>query len=225
MGFTGFALDSRASVGRRLRQWATKRAPMTDDRYRSVLTLVRCLAGAAPLDVRDAVLHEAFAQLHQTASSIEADRLDRLIWQRWGDAGSRTARRALLDASKLLALGEVEPALALLDRAIAQDPGFAEAWNKRATILFMIGRHAQSIADIERVLVLEPRHYGALAGLGQILLQAEEPHGALIAFEAALAINPHLDSIRRLAGKLRRASGASPRPTPLLDRPPSPSEG
>lgn len=186
---------------------------MIDDRYASVLTLVRCLAGAAPLDVRDAVLHEAFAQLRQTASSIEADRLDRLIWQRWGDAGDRTARRALAEASKLVALGEVAPALDLVDRAIALDPSFAEAWNRRATILFMTGRHDRSIADIERVLVLEPRHYGALAGLGQILLQADEPKGALIAFEAALAINPHLDSIRRLIRKLRRTE----RPTPLLD--------
>jgi len=186
---------------------------MTDDRYASVLTLVRCLAGGTPLDGRDAVLREAFQQLRQTASAIEADRLDQMIWQRWGDAGSRQARQLLSDASKALALGEVEPAMALLDRAVALDPGFAEAWNRRATVLFMIGRHDQSIADIERVLVLEPRHYGALAGLGQILVRLEEPEGALFAFEAALAINPHLDRIRRLAIQLRRTE----RPTPLLD--------
>ena len=77
----------------------------------------------------------------------------------------------------------------------------------------MVGRHDQSIADIERVLVLEPRHYGALAGLGQILLRLDEPDGALVAFEAALSINPHLDRIRRLAIQLRRTE----RPTPLLD--------
>ncbi|HEV2676237.1 MAG TPA: tetratricopeptide repeat protein [Aliidongia sp.] len=189
---------------------------MTDDRYASVLTLVRCLAGAAPLDTRDAVLHEAFAQLHQTASSIEAERLDRLIWQRWGDAGNRAARRSLIDASKALALGDAETALDLVNRAIADDAGFAEAWNRRATILFMTGRHDRSIADIERVLVLEPRHYGALAGLGQILMHAEETEGALIAFEAALAINPHLEGIRRMIGKLRPVA----RRTPHLDPPP-----
>lgn len=186
---------------------------MTDDRYASVLTLVRCLAGASPLDNRDPVLREAFLQLRQTASSIEAERLDQMIWQRWGDAGSRHARQLLGEASKALALGDVEPAIELLDRAVSQDPGFAEAWNRRATILFMIGRHVASIADIERVLVLEPRHYGALAGLGQVLMQLDEPEGALIAFEAALAINPHLERIRRLALQLRRAE----RPTPLLD--------
>jgi len=96
---------------------------------------------------------------------------------------------------------------------VTLDPGFAEAWNRRATVLFMIGHHNRSIADIERVLVLEPRHYGALAGLGQILLRLDEPGGALIAFEAALSINPHLDRIRRLAIQLRHAE----RPTPLLD--------
>ena len=187
---------------------------MIDDRYTSVLTLVRCLAGAAPLDAGDTVLREAFLQLRRTASEIEADRLDQMIWQRWGDAGSRPARQLLSDASKALALGDIEATLDFLDRAVAQDPGFAEAWNRRATVLFMVGRHAQSIADIERVLVLEPRHYGALAGLGQILLQVGEPGGALVAFEAALAINPHLDRIRRLATQLRRTD----RPTPLLDK-------
>jgi len=186
---------------------------MTDDRYASVLTLVRCLAGGVPLDAHDAVLHEAFQQLRQTASAIEAERLDRMIWQRWGDIGTRQARQLLIEGSKALALGEVAPAIGLLDRAVALDPGFAEAWNRRATVLFMIGRHSRSIADIEHVLVLEPRHYGALAGLGQILLRLDEPNGALIAFEAALSINPHLDRIRRLAIKLRRAE----RPTPLLD--------
>ncbi|MDB5363747.1 MAG: hypothetical protein JWO51_5044 [Rhodospirillales bacterium] len=186
---------------------------MTDDRYASVLTLVRCLAGGNPLDTRDAVLREAFLQLRQTSSAIEADRLDQMIWQRWGDAGTRQARQLLSEASKALALGDVAPAMLLLNRAVALDPGFAEAWNRRATVLFMNGRHLQSIADIEHVLVLEPRHYGALAGLGQILLRLEEPEGALIAFEAALAINPHLDRIRRLAIQLRRTE----RPTPLLD--------
>ena len=121
---------------------------MIDDRYASVLTLVRCLAGGAPLDARDAVLREAFRQLRRTASAIEADRLDRMIWQRWGDAGSRPARQLLSDASKALALGDIATALDLLDRAVAQDPGFAEAWNRRATVLFMVGRHLQSIADI-----------------------------------------------------------------------------
>jgi tetratricopeptide (TPR) repeat protein len=186
---------------------------MTDKRYFSVLTLIRCLAGAAPLDSRDAVLDDAFRQLRQTASPIEAERLDQIIWQRWSGAGTRHARQLLSDAGKALALGNIEPALGALDRAVAIDPGFAEAWNRRATVLFMAGRHNQSIADIERVLVLEPRHYGALAGLGQILLQAGEPEAALTAFEAALSVNPHLDRIRRMATRLRPAR----RPTSLLD--------
>ncbi|HLZ67851.1 MAG TPA: tetratricopeptide repeat protein [Aliidongia sp.] len=186
---------------------------MIDDRYASVLTLVRCLAGGMPVDARDAVLREAFQQLRRTASAIEANRLDQIIWQRWADAGTRPARLLLNEASKALALGDIPAALDHLDRAVARDPGFAEAWNRRATVLFMVGHHHRSIADIERVLVLEPRHYGALAGLGQILLQADEPEGALIAFEAALSINPHLDRIRRLVAQLRRAE----RPTPLLE--------
>jgi len=192
---------------------------MTEDRYASVLTLVRCLAGAPPLDDGDAVLRDALAQLHLTTSAVEAERLDHLIWQRWSMAGNRAARRALAEASKALAHGDEGAALDQLGLAIGQDPGFAEAWNRRATILFMIGRHDRSIADLEHVLILEPRHYGALAGLGQILLQAEAWDGALAAFEAALSINPHLNGIRRLIGKLRQAGGGAPRPTPLLDHP------
>ncbi len=68
----------------------------------------------------------------------------------------------------------------------------------------MLGDYAAAVADIRRTLALEPRHFAALAGLGLVYEELDEPAGALRAFEAALVINPHLDSVREHVSALRR---------------------
>jgi tetratricopeptide (TPR) repeat protein len=91
----------------------------------------------------------------------------------------------------------------IYDAIIKRDPEFAEGWNRRATLRFMTGDYDGSVADIQKVLALEPRHFGALAGLGMIYMAVDEPEGALRAFEAALAIHPHLPAARAHVGFLR----------------------
>ena len=86
-------------------------------------------------------------------------------------------------------------------------PEYAEAWNKRATVHFLLGNLADSIADVDVTLDLEPRHFGALSGLGQIELQLGDPAAALSAFEAALLMHPHLPGTRDLNTQLRRNLG------------------
>ena len=80
---------------------------------------------------------------------------------------------------------------------VARTPDFAEGWNRRATVRFMIGDLNGSVDDIRRTLSLEPRHFGALSGLGLIYLQREDWGGARQAFDEALAINPHLPGPRQ----------------------------
>ena len=75
-------------------------------------------------------------------------------------------------------------------------PGFAEGWNKRATLNFLRSRDKPSVRDIQQVLALEPRHFGALSGFGQICLRHGRLAHALSAFEAALAVHPHLASVK-----------------------------
>ena len=104
------------------------------------------------------------------------------------------------------------PALAMpvLDDIVARAPNWAEGWNKRATVLYLMGEHDRSLADIDRVLALEPRHFGALAGLGLIRIEKGETREALAAFRRALAVNPFLRERFSLIPALEKQLGEKP---------------
>jgi tetratricopeptide (TPR) repeat protein len=189
---------------------------MIQSRFSSVLLLLRLLSGASPVMRENAALSRALQRLRIARDASEIDRLDTTIWRIWCGAGSRRAVSDLAQALQAMALNDFITARELLDRAIATDPSFPEAWNRRAMVHFLTGETEQALADIERVLVLEPRHYGALAGLGQLLLQEGEQSAALLAFEAALAINPHLAQLRQTIDRLRLPSSDQEPPKPLL---------
>jgi tetratricopeptide (TPR) repeat protein len=86
---------------------------------------------------------------------------------------------------------------------VERAPEFAEGWNKRATVHFLMGNWQASVRDIRQTLALEPRHFGALFGLGMIYDALEQPEAALRSFEATLALNPHSDSTRQRIEQLR----------------------
>ena len=111
----------------------------------------------------------------------------------------------------VLAMGHV-PGLALpiLDDIVARAPQWAEGWNKRATVLFLLGEYDRSLADIDRVLALEPRHFGALAGLGFIHMNQGESRQALKALRRALAVNPFLKERHGLIPALEKETGEEP---------------
>jgi tetratricopeptide (TPR) repeat protein len=94
----------------------------------------------------------------------------------------------------------VEHLTALTDHA----PEFAEGWNARATAYFMMGEFGPSLADIRMTLALNPHHFGALSGLGQIFEAMERPEDALKAYRAALTIHPHIDAVRQATERLER---------------------
>jgi tetratricopeptide (TPR) repeat protein len=95
-----------------------------------------------------------------------------------------------------LAGRDTETAQGILDRLVAAHPDWPEAWNKRATLYFVMERDAESLADIRRTLELEPRHFGALCGFAQICLRRGERVAAAAALERALQLNPHLEAAR-----------------------------
>ena len=80
----------------------------------------------------------------------------------------------------------------------------AEGWNKRATLYYLMGRHEESLADIDRVIKLEPRHFGALSGAGLVNMALERPEAALKAFKRALDANPHMPSAEARVKALER---------------------
>lgn len=100
--------------------------------------------------------------------------------------------------------GDYGAALDAFNRVVETEPEFAEGWNKRATVYYLIGDFGASVRDIERTIALEPRHFGALSGLGLIYRAVGEDLPALKAFEAALKVNPYLRGARKHSEELRR---------------------
>jgi tetratricopeptide (TPR) repeat protein len=93
-------------------------------------------------------------------------------------------------------------ALKLLDSVIKLRPDYVEGWNRRATLYYLKNDYARSLEDIEQVLAREPRHFGALAGLGMIMQDLGDEKRALDAFRRALAVNPHLEKVPELVKSL-----------------------
>ncbi len=171
------------------------------------LQLVLSLSGRKPARAMPRRLDKLFRRLAETRDGMEAQETEDLIWGLWMTHPDRDAEERLERATRALAARDLDAAETLLDRLVHDYPEFAEAWNKRATLYFLQGRDAESVADIRRTLSLEPRHFGALAGFGQICLRQGDRVAALFAFDAALAVNPHLAAVRAMAAELS-AEGA-----------------
>ena len=122
----------------------------------------------------------------------EARTIEERIWEIWHRSGNAEIDRLMRSGLSAMAAERYEDALGIFDRIVDRAPGFAEGWNKRATLHYLVGDYEKSIEDVERTLALEPRHFGALSGLGLIALALGEEERALDAFDAALEIHPHL---------------------------------
>jgi len=159
--------------------------------------------------VRAKRLDALFAGLKSTKVEEEADMMVAEIWRLWLQSGNADVDAQMQHAVLLTGSAPVM-AIPILDDIVARLPDWAEGWNKRATVLYLIGEYDRSLADCERVLTLEPRHFGALAGIGLIRIQKEEPREALTAFRKALAVNPFLKERFNLIPELERLVGERP---------------
>jgi tetratricopeptide (TPR) repeat protein len=152
-------------------------------------------------------LDELFQTLKTEKDAAAAKQAEVSIQKLWLQSGSDTID--LLMGWSIRAMTEKEYALALdyLDRITTLKPDFAEGWNKRATVYFLLEDYARSIADIQKTLALEPRHFGALSGLGMILSTLGEKLRAIDAYKQALAVDPHLDKVREALEQLEKETG------------------
>ena len=148
-------------------------------------------ANADPAEVLDRL----FAQLRHADDKDMAAVLENAIQAMWLRSGSPTADVLMKQAGEATEAKSYGPALAILDTVVELYPDFAEGWNRRATVHFLRGDYTSSLSDIEQVLALEPRHYGALSGLGAIEKERGNGRAALRALRRAKMINPNLDSI------------------------------
>ncbi len=159
-----------------------------------------------PADARqgDDRLEGLFDQLMQSEERPEIVAAERRIWQIWHESGSDTIDLLMGQGIRLMRQGDHDGALAKFDAIIELAPDFAEGWNKRATIYYMIGEYGASVIDIVKTLELEPRHFGALSGLGLIYDAIDKPEGALKAYRRALAVHPNLGHARRRMEALKK---------------------
>lgn len=174
------------------------------------VTMAQAAAPAGPAAAeRQAVLDDLFRRLKVAADEAAADAIVADIWRSWLASGRRDVDEMMGEAQSAMRLGQSERARKLLDQVIVIAPDHSEGWNLRATFLYFSGDHAGSVADIQKTLALEPRHFGALAGLGLIHIAAENWGSAVKAFERALEINPFLKE-RWLLPELRKKATGTP---------------
>lgn len=174
-----------------------------------IFTILGSLGEAKPHERADPRLTRLFDSLKRAPSADVAETIEGEIWQIWCADSDDVGRQMMQEGIAALAGGRIEPAEITFGKLIAHDPDCAEAWNKRATVRFLLDDHQGSITDIEETLTREPRHFGALSGLGQIMMAESEWVGATAALEAALRINPHLKSVRTAIETLKRRTKRS----------------
>ncbi|MFN0302711.1 MAG: hypothetical protein ACKVQU_20440 [Burkholderiales bacterium] len=165
---------------------------MMNETLRRITTLQR----ADPAGTLSPRLEGLFTKLRTANGVVDATLTENEIWAAWMEHQDPAAAAALDEATQALASKEYGDAERLLDKVIEYHPDFAEAWNKRATLRFLQKRDGLSLADIERTLTLEPRHFGALCGFAQICLRRGDREAALFALAEALRIHPHLPTVK-----------------------------
>jgi len=126
------------------------------------------------------------------------------VWQVWSRSGDAEADNLLRVGIEQMNRGDGPAAAETFTKAIQRKPDFAEAWNKRATVYFLMGEHEKSLKDCDEVMKRNPAHFGALAGYGQIYLQLDEPERALAYFRRALRVNPNLRGLQQVIPQLER---------------------
>ena len=175
----------------------------------AILSILLALGGQPAVAVdndasRSDQLDKLFGELHQASTARNPNTIIADIWQIWGSNNSATAELLIREGTAAMNAHEYDAAEKVLIQLIESYPDYAEGWNKRATLYFMMGRFDASLTDIQRVLDLEPRHFGALAGKAAILRAQGKNREALGVLRETLTINPHMDSVKLAIKELEK---------------------
>jgi tetratricopeptide (TPR) repeat protein len=143
-----------------------------------------------------------FGALKAAPDEASAKHVEARIWAMWMQTPSDTAALLMTRAKAAMDAQNIDIALKLLDSVVKLRPDYVEAWNRRATLYYLKNDYVHSMEDIQQVLSREPRHFGALAGLGMIMQDIGDDKRALDAFRKALAVNPFLEKVPELVKTL-----------------------
>lgn len=170
------------------------------------LTLLVCgLAWplAAPADQNDATLDGLFSRLQATSDHDEAVAVEQAIWNAWLHHEDTQVEGRMTLGIRAMHAGMLKRSLKMFDQIVSIAPTFAEGWNKRATVYYLMGDFDASVHDIQKTIKLEPRHFGALSGMGLIYSAIGKDQAALNVWEKALSINPGMQGIKARVEELR----------------------
>ncbi|HZH53677.1 MAG TPA: tetratricopeptide repeat protein [Microvirga sp.] len=156
---------------------------------------------------RPSSLDELFDRLAKAETEREAEGIANLIERRFSRSGSDTADLLLGRATEAFKKKDFPLAIELLDRVVTLQPGWAEAWYRRATLFYQLDDPVGAMADLHKALKIEPRHFSAWTGLGHILMASDDKARALEAFRRALAINPKQETVQTLVTRLTTEVG------------------
>ena len=161
----------------------------------------------APADQNDPELDGLFRDLKTAETPQQVRRIEAQIWSHWFTSDSQDINDMFQAGSAMLATRRFDVAHRIFDRIVQRRPDLSEGWNRRATVRYLMGDYEGSIADIDETLEREPRHFGALSGLGLCHLALGNHEEALAALERALVHNPHMQGVRQRAAHLRTLLG------------------
>jgi Tfp pilus assembly protein PilF len=167
------------------------------------LRLIASLPDRRPSPALPGRLSALFRVLAHVTNASEVAAAEDGIWSLWMTHQNAGAARVLNLATDDIAARRFDIAETRLTRLLRSCPDYAEAWNKRATLYYMLGRDEECCADIRKALSIEPRHFGALAEFGEICITHGDNEAALLAFTAALRLHPHLSDVAETCRKIR----------------------
>lgn len=166
------------------------------------------MIGQAWADQKDKRLPALFAKLKMAPSPEAAAEIESQVWDIWVESHDPELDKLMVRGWAEMNAEDYDSALKDFSQLIDKKPDFAEAWNKRATLYYLMGDYEKSLADIAHTLKLEPRHFGALSGLGLVNIQLERYEDAVKAFERVLMFDPqdagarhNLDAVKEIIKK------------------------
>jgi tetratricopeptide (TPR) repeat protein len=156
---------------------------------------------------RNNKLDKLFTQLKNTKELSSAQVIEKEIWEIWSIHPSDDRRgfrltELLTQGTRLMNMGELNKAYKIFTQIIAVEPDWAEAWNKRATVLYLMDRYQSSLDDIKITLALEPRHFGALSGQALNYIELNEYEKAIESYKAVQKIYPIMDGAKKMIPEL-----------------------
>ena len=169
------------------------------------LVLMFCGNVLAESRDRDIRLNQLFEQLKKSNNASLAFEIEMKIWNIWSTHPTHDSlTQSLAKGSGLISKGELEAAYKIFSTIIESAPDWAEGWNKRATVLYLMGRYQESLKDIDEVLKRESRHFGALSGQGLVQTELTNYEKAIKSYQAVQKIYPSIRAAKVMIPQLRK---------------------